>query len=689
MLTFVSCASLISATIACTIHRSSIDFDGDTNDLARHRRDITSNCGPDDEVPPNRVNTTERLAALRDLMAQHKPEPLTAYIVPMDDEERRTWISGFSGSNGDAIVTMDKAALWTDGRYFLQATEQLDCNWELMRIGQPNVPTYTEWLANLTAGSLVGADPKLMGAKTWLDMRETLDQANVTIVSIVENLIDEIWTEENGRPPFIAKTIVPHSIEYAGKVWPEKVQDLRKTLDKEKVGAMVVSEHDEIAWLFNLRGVGESTVSGLYHSPLFQSMALITADSVHLWMHFDNVVPGLLVHLQPPGCEDTNTCTEVNEYETGITQLNQWSSQFKEKILVTKASTYLTGASFAIYEALPAQQVAFKDSPVLLSKNIKNPVEAEGMVQSHIRDAVALCEFAAHLEEDIEAGVDTWTELSAAALLADYRSKQSLNMGTSFTTISAFGTNAAVIHYSPTNETDTKIDASNVYLVDSGGQYLDGTTDVTRTFHYGTPTDDQVEKYTFVLMGATDLASVSIPSGTSDGAIDLVTRQHLFERGLNYRHGTGHGIGAYLSVHEGPVNIHMSTGTRSHMTGAMKANVFFSDEPGYYEDGQFGIRLETILRVVEKNLTHNALYGEFVRFEAVTLVPFEPKLIDFSRMTVKQLEWYNKYNEEINEKVASILKESGSKRAYEWVMARTQYVSPSVSNEIQKWKNEL
>mgnify|MGYP001161585345 FL=1 len=379
-----------------------------------------------------------------------------------------------------------------------------------------------------------------------------------------------------------------------------------------------------------------------------------------------------------------STCTVIGDISESLEDLENWSKTFNKSILLTTPSTYLTGASFAVYESISNSQ--FKDSPVMIAKNVKNDIEAQGMINSHLRDAVALCQFSAHLEEEMSEGSnENWTELSASKLLADYRAMQELHVEPSFTTIAAFGPNSAVIHYTPSPETDAPITHNGLFLVDSGGQYIDGTTDVTRTFHYGNPTNHQIEMYTRVLMGAIDLASVIIPKNTQDGAIDLATRQHLFDKGLNFRHGTGHGIGAYLKVHEGPINVHMHSGSESRLTGSFAHNMFFSDEPGYYEDGNFGIRLETILRVVAINLTETT-YGEFVRFEPVTLVPFEPKLIDFELMSTKQIEYYNTYNEKIINQVLTLVEDE---RTRQWIESRTQYVSPAKSYEVQKWRDEI
>lgn len=403
---------------------------------------------------------------------------------------------------------------------------------------------------------------------------------------------------------------------------------------------MVVSELDEIAWLFNLRGEGESHNEGLFHTPTFQSLSLVTGGEVILWVHMDKVNQEVRDHLEN---------VEIRDIENSLRDLTEWISMHPEadKILITKPSSYLSGASYAVYSAIPETISNLDNSPLINMKAVKNPSEVAGMVEAHILDAVAVCDWAGYMEKQImEDKVDNWTEISAADLLSQYRLQQEGCKGDSFGTISAYGANGAIIHYSPTNDTDARISRDSLYMVDSGGQYLGGTTDITRTFHYGSPTDDQILRYTEVLQGAIELARLVVPDNTLDSSVDLATRQFLFQHGLDYLHGTGHGIGAYLEVHEGPILVRM----RNTNPGRLQAGQFFSDEPGYYQEGDWGLRLESILQVVPATFEHNQ-YGNFIKFEAVTLVPFEPKLINFSLMSPEQIDWYNVYNQIIRDKV--------------------------------------
>lgn len=648
-----------------------------TSNEGRAARDINSNCGPNDTAPPNRVNTTERLVLLR---AELEREELAAFIILLDEEARLEWISGFSGSNGMAVVTQREARLWTDGRYFLQAGDQLDCNWFLMKMGEPGVPELPEWILQTLGSSqqnrssasadpqLVGADPQLVGAEDWLGWNTTFRQDNITLQEI-DNLIDRIWTEAGGRPPQVYKDIVVHDLRWAGETWQNKVGRLREKLSELKVSGMVITELDEIAWLFNIRGEGKSNFANLFHSPLVESLALITHSDIIIWLRLDKVTPEVERHLVSPDCNKNRTCVRIGEVETGLAELAAWMEEQAELggVLVTRPSTYLAGASYAVYSAVPADNRKLLDSPILLMKSIKNQVEVEGMMNAHIKDAVALCDWAARMEYEIQEVGSNWTEISAAALLEEYRMEQQDSRGLSFTTIAAYGANGAIIHYMPAPETNAVLGRDSLFMVDSGGQYLDGTTDVTRTFHFGTPTQEQVERYTDVLMGAVELARVVVPEDTLDTAIDLATRQFLFRNGLNYRHGTGHGIGAYLKVHEGPIRVAMSGSSQAKL----KPDMFFSDEPGYYQDGEFGIRLETILRIVASNLSASSAYGKFIQFEPVTLVPFEPKLINVSRMSREQVDWINEYNTIVLDKVGARLAAAGKERALRWLEQRT------------------
>ncbi|KAK4301818.1 hypothetical protein Pmani_026085 [Petrolisthes manimaculis] len=625
------------------------------------------NCGPDDTQPPNRVNTTHRVARLREEMVN---KGLDAYLIPTDDEhqseyvaprdERRRYLSGFSGSAGMAVVTAAQQALWTDGRYFLQADQQLHCDWLLMKQKNTGVPKMVEWLRqNLVEGSKVGADPRLIGAETWMSYAEDLAKANIQLVAEETNLVDLVWPEDE-RSPESDSPIFIHELAYAGKKWEDKVAEVRAEMIKAGADLLVVTALDEVAWLFNLRG------NDIPYNPVFKSYVIITRNGVDLYIPSNKITPAVDLHLHINHC-DGQECVTINEYNSVLNRLRALKiSNDVKKVMMGGKYSYSGGASYAVYSAVPEELRLKVTSPVLLMKARKNQVESQGMVNSHIRDAVALCDFLAYLEYEVKDG-RYWSELSASEKLKEYRAQQRDFMGISFTTISAFGPNGAVIHYQPTRETNLQITNQSLYLLDSGGQYKDGTTDVTRTLHYGQPTPFQVEAYTRVLKGAVDLAALIFPQGTGDTDVDIIARRYLYEAGLDYRHGTGHGIGHFLNVHEAPIQVRIY-GSEEH---EFEVGHYFSDEPGYYKDNEFGIRLENILTVVEKE-TKYQFDKQSLGFDPITLVPFEPILINASMLSAEQCHWINKYHTRVREVVGSELVEQNRTRGYEWVQAKTE-----------------
>lgn len=521
-------------------------------------------CFPVDINPPTRVDTTERVIKLREEMEKSN---LTGYIIPSDDEhqseyvaeadERRKYISGFSGSAGTAVVTLDQQALWTDGRYFLQAENELDCHWILMKEGEENVPTILEWLGNLSSGSLVGADSKLISASTWLSNAEALQPSGIEMVEVEPNLVDSIW-DEDGRPPYVQDEIFVHDIIYAGKSWQDKVSEVREIMATEGAEMLILTALDEVAWLLNLRG------SDIPYNPVFRSYVAVTTDEVNLFVPLNKTTEAVKQHLTS-AAETVN----IQDYTSFIDYLNTTTAS---KVMIPDAYSYAGGASYAVYSKIQEDARMLVTSPVLLKKAQKNSIEIQGMKNAHVKDAVALCDFLNFMEKEITSG-QNWTEISAADKLAEYRAEQDGAMGLSFSTISGYGPNGAIIHYRPSNATDATISNTSLYLLDSGGQYLDGTTDVTRTLHYGEATPYMTETYTRVLMGHIDLASAVFPVGTVDTRVDILARQPLFEIGLDYNHGTGHGIGMFLGVHEAPTQVRIY-GIEDH---PFHVGYFFSD----------------------------------------------------------------------------------------------------------------
>ncbi|XP_061176383.1 xaa-Pro aminopeptidase 1-like isoform X2 [Saccostrea echinata] len=646
-------------------------------------------CPPGQTAPPTRVNTTERLENLR---AEMLTAGVDAYIIPSEDAHqseypsdydlRREFISGLSGSAGLAIVTRTQAALWTDGRYFLQAEDELDCNWILMKSGEPGVPSSTEWLISvLGTNAKVGAYPFLINSGSYERYEKALSQRNITMTTTAEDLVGKIWTM--GRPEEPNSPINALPLKFAGRSWQDKLADMHKAMTEKDVDAMVVTGLDETAWLLNLRA------ADIAYNPFFLSYIIVDKKMNETTLYIKNHTAKLT---QNP--TDEQSTEKLHEHlNTGTSgscsgrtgycvQVYEYSSTAVESKVQTVASNsgivlVSFSCNYALYSKIPEAKRLQENTPAALQKSQKNDVERNGMRNSHKRDAVALITFMTKLEKEVKAG-KRWTEVSAARDLKTYREKKLYNRGLSFPSISAVGSNGAVIHYTPGNLTDRQITTSEMYLLDSGGQYLDGTTDVTRTFHFGTPTDFEKESYTRVLMGHVDLAMMTFIAGLYGREIDAIARRPLWEVGLQYRHGTGHGIGMFLSVHEGPGRISLSHAPFESDSPLQDGN-FFSDEPGYYEDGKFGIRLENIFMVKEVDTKYKFPNTTFLGFETVTMVPYEPNLIKYDMLSQSQVDWINAYHKKVLELIGPELR-ANNPEAYNWLESRTRTITRTTSS---------
>lgn len=602
------------------------------------------------------VDTTQRLTQLRELMKEHKVD---VYIVPSEDshqseyiapcDARRAYICGFSGSAGTAVITLDKAALATDGRYFNQASKQLDSNWHLLKQGLEDVPTWQEWTTEQAeGGKTVGVDPTVITASDARKLSKTLKQkSNAKLVGVEENLVDKIWKDRPVRP---AERVIVLPEKYSGKKYQEKLTELRKELDKKKTAGMVVSMLDEIAWLFNLRG------SDIPYNPVFFSYAAISHDSATLYVDASKLDDQVYEHLHGD--------VQVKPYEalfSDLTLISQAAAKAAEqdggdaagkkhtRILVSNK------ASWALSLGLGGEEkVEEVRSPVADAKAIKNATELEGMRQCHIRDGAALIQYFAWLEDQLISKGATLDEVQGADKLEEIRSQGEHFRGLSFDTISSTGPNAAVIHYKPEPGNCAVIDPQAVYLCDSGAQYLDGTTDTTRTLHFGQPTAMEVKSYTLVLKGVIALDRAVFPKGTTGFAIDILARHALWREGLDYRHGTGHGVGSFLNVHEGPIGV----GTRAaYSEVSLSIGNVLSDEPGYYEDGNFGIRIENMIMAKEVETNHKFGDKPWLGFEHVTMVPMCRKLIDAKLLTREEKDWLNSYHQEVWGKTSPSIKD--------------------------------
>ncbi|KAF1661778.1 Xaa-Pro aminopeptidase 1, partial [Aptenodytes patagonicus] len=613
--------------------------------------------------------TTELLKQLRQVMKSPKyvQEPVQAYIVPSGDAHqseyiapcdcRRAFISGFDGSAGTAIVTEQHAAMWTDGRYFLQAAHQMDNNWTLMKMGLKDTPTQEDWLVSvLPEGSKVGVDPFIIPADQWKRMSKALRSAGHDLVPVKENLIDTIWTDCPQRP---CKPLITLDPSYTGVSWRDKIVALRSKMAERKVLWFVVTALDEVAWLFNLRG------SDVEYNPVFFAYAVIGMNTIRLFIDGDRMMdPAVREHLQLDSTLEPEFKIQVMPYGSILSELQAVGAGLspKEKVWLSDK------ASYALTEAIPkAYRYLTPYTPICIAKAVKNALETEGMRRAHIKDAVALCELFNWLEKEV-VPKGTVTEIIAADKAEEFRSQQKDFVELSFATISSTGPNGAIIHYKPVPETNRTLSVNEIYLLDSGAQYKDGTTDVTRTMHFGIPSAYEKECFTYVLKGHIAVSAAIFPNGTKGHLLDSFARSALWDCGLDYLHGTGHGVGSFLNVHEGPCGISYKT----FADEPLEAGMIVSDEPGYYEDGSFGVRIENVVLVIPAETKYNFKNRGSLTFEPLTLVPIQTKMIDVNLLTQKECNWVNDYHQKCREVIGAELERQGRHEALRWLIQETE-----------------
>lgn len=578
-----------------------------------------------------------RLERLRESMARLG---IHAYIVPTTDRhqnehvpecwQRRSWISGFTGSAGTVVVTKDKAGLWTDGRYHVQASEELDPErYTLFPLGRPDVKEMGDWLAEeLPEGQVAGVDPKLLSVMEALKLTGELELKGKALRFVEENLIDPLWED---RPSMPGEPIHVLSETFTGEPVASKLGRLREEIAKFGVDAHLVSTLDSIAWLFNLRG------RDIPFNPVFIAYALITREKAVIFVDKKKITKEVRTSLK--GQVVFRAYTEIKD---ALTEHFQKGS----KVWIDPK-----GTSQWIYDQLQNICLTFeRQSPIAVFKAMKNPVERTGMRNCHIRDGVAMVHFLRWLDEQLPS--DTITELSAAKRLDTFRKESKNFQGLSFRTIAAYKDHGAIIHYAPSRETDCELRPGGLLLVDSGGHYLDGTTDITRTLALGAPSSEEQHMYTLVLKGHIQIAKARFPKGTTGKQLDILARNPLWEIGLDYRHGTGHGIGSFLNVHEGPQSL-----SPKDPGVVIELGMVLSNEPGYYLEGTYGIRIENVMIVVEDEEL-NSEYGPFYRFETLTMVPIDLKLIDPDLLTFDERSWLNNYHGEVYDRLSPHLDSS-------------------------------
>lgn len=581
----------------------------------------------------------QRLEALREEMRR---EGLHAFVFPSTDPHHgeyvpdrwkgREWISGFNGSAGTAVVTLDRAALWTDSRYFLAAEEQLQgTEYVLMKDKLPQTPSVTQWLGQVLApinGAQVGTDGWVNSVAAVEQMtRELRQQGGITLRTNFDPL-DRIWTD---RPDVPLNPVEIHPIELAGESSADKIARIRKALRQRHADGMLVSALDDIAWTLNLRG------TDVHCTPLFVSYLLIDSRRATLFIDPRKLTDSARKHLADNGV-DTADYTCVAD---GLERYGEYS------ILIDENET-----SHALYQHVHVQDIVRADSPIPAMKAIKNATEQAGYRSAMLKDGVALVKFLRWLLPAVQAGGQT--EMSIDRKLTSLRAEQPLFRDISFDTIAGYQEHGAIVHYEPTPESDIPLKPEGLLLLDSGAQYQDGTTDITRTIALGPVTEEQKHIYTLVLKGHIQLSMCKFPEGSSGTQLDILARKDMWREGLNYLHGTGHGVGSYLSVHEGPHQFRMNW-----MPAPIVAGMTVTDEPGIYLAGKFGCRTENVLLVVPYR---EGEFGPFVQFEPLTLCPIDKTPICLPMLTPEERDWLNAYHATVLERLLPLLDDEEDKK---------------------------
>lgn len=575
-----------------------------------------------------------RLARLRELM---KREHLSAFIFPSTDAHQseyvadhwrgREWISGFNGSAGTAVVTMKSAALWTDSRYFLAAEEQLEgTEYQLMRLKMEGTPTIAEWLGKElqdVQSPEVGLDGMVNSYNYVKDLSYSLRKLGGITLRTNLDPLEQIW--EN-RPSLPANPVEIQPLEYAGETLASKVVRIRKSLRELHADGMLVSALDDIAWTLNLRG------TDVHCNPVFVSYLLIESDKVSLFVDDNKLSPEVKQYLQ----DNQVSLYKYNKVEKCLESYSEYN------ILLDGDET-----SYYLWKTVKCQEIVAAASPIPAMKAVKNEAEIEGYRSAMLKDGVAMVKFLKWLKPAVEAGGQT--EISIDEKLTSLRAEQKLFRDISFDTIAGYAQHGAIVHYEATPETDVVLKPEGLILIDSGAQYQDGTTDITRTIALGSVSEEMKHIYTLVLKAHIQLELVKFPDGASGTQLDAVGRECMWREGYNFLHGTGHGVGSYLCVHEGPHQIRMEW-----MPTPLRAGMTLTDEPGLYLAGKFGVRIENTVLISDYMSTE---FGKFLQIEPLTLCPIDTTPIDVDMLLPEEIDWLNAYHHSVYEKLSPFLDE--------------------------------
>lgn len=568
----------------------------------------------------------QRLSALREEMRREK---LDAFIFPSTDPHHseyvpdrwkgRQWISGFDGSAGTAVVTLRSAALWTDSRYFLSATKQLEgTEFQLMKLRMPGTPTIAQWIGDelrAFGGTSVGVD----GMVNTLDDTESLiadlrREGGITVRTNLD-ILNNIWTD---RPAIPTNKVTVHPMTYAGETAKSKLARVRQALRELHADGMLVSALDDVAWTLNLRG------TDVHCNPVFVAYLLIDSDHATLYCDKEKLSADVTSYLNDQGV----ATAQYADVRKGL------KDYFEYNILLDPKET-----SYTLAKLVNTKEVVRQASPIPAMKAVKNDTEIAGFRHAMLKDGIAMVKFLRWLKPAVEAGGQT--EMSVSQKLTDLRAEQPLFRDISFDTIAGYAEHGAIVHYEATPDTDAALQPRGFLLLDSGAQYEDGTTDITRTIPLGPLTDEERRVYTLVLKGHIQFELCKFPCGASGTQLDILTRSAMWREGMNYMHGTGHGVGSYLNVHEGPHQIRME-----YVPAPLKAGMTVTDEPGLYLAGRFGVRIENTLLITPYKETE---FGQFLQFESLTLCPIDTTPIVREMMLAEEVAWLNDYHQQVRD----------------------------------------
>ena len=592
------------------------------------------------------MTINERISNLRSLM---KEKGITAYIIPTYDPHQseyladhyktRVWISGFTGSAGIVVITEKEAILWTDGRYFIQAEKQLEgSEIKLFKMGIPGFPTYKEWLKNnLKEGDTLGFDGKVFPQSDVVELKKIIGKKSIDFIDQYD-LVDEIWTD---RPELPKGKVFIHDVKYTGKTAKEKVEEVRKEMRDKDADYFLLGSLDDIAWIYNIRGRDVAC------NPVVISYALISQDKAWLFVDKRKIDDSVKTYL------NENTI-EIEDYDKVIDYVKNIEKGSRVFIDPSRINGWL-------YKGIPAECEIIEGTNITTElKAIKNSVEIENQKNAYIKDGVALVKFLRWLDQNV--GKIEITEISATERLEEFRKEQEGYIEPSFDTIAAYKENAAMMHYKADKNSNYKLEREKMFLVDSGGQYFDGTTDITRTIVLGDITEEEKRDFTLTLKGHINLINAIFLYGATGPQVDVLSRYPLWQEGIDYKCGTGHGVGFLLNVHEGPHRIAMAENNVR-----LEKGMVVTVEPGVYKAGKHGIRIENVA-VIEEDINTDS--GQFMRFETLSYCPIDLDGVDVNLLTEKEREWLNNYHKEVYGKLSPYLDEEEK----EWLRNETRSI---------------